>query len=101
MIFPFADSSIFSAILANMLASAWVSRVSNIFPEEIHDQEFRAVAVYFRNRADLFFSVIPSDEYQGPFIKDCKRRFGQLDPLGGNETRERMERYGKMLDKVS
>jgi hypothetical protein len=91
----------FFFVLTNLLASAWVSRVSNILSEEIYNAHFTAVAAYFRNRADLFFGVIPPHEYPGPFLEDCKRRFRQLDPLTGNETRERMDRYGKMLDKLS
>jgi hypothetical protein len=91
----------FFFILLNLLASAWVSRVSDILSEEIYDAHFRGVAIYFQNRAELFFSVIPPGVYTRPFLEDCKRRFTQLDPLSGNEVRERMEGYGKMLDKVS
>jgi len=76
-------------ILVNLLFQAWASRTSRTLSEEIYNAHFASVAYYFRNRADLFFSIAEDRDYTTGFIEDCKRRFEKLKPL----TRAEMGRW--------
>jgi hypothetical protein len=84
-------------ILIDLLASAYASRRSDIMPDEIYDAHFSAVAMFFQNRAELFFSSFDPSVYTKSFSQDCERRFKRLSPLSGTEMRDRLERYGKVL----
>jgi hypothetical protein len=90
----------FISILVDLLGSAYASRRRNIMPEEIYEAHFKAVAVFFHNRAELFFQSFDRGFYTKSFYEDCERRFKLLSPLSGTEMRDRLERYDKALSEI-
>ena len=88
----------FLQLLANLLYQAAVSRARGTLSEEVYDAHFISAAYYFRNRADLFFPIVPEREYPAAFIKDCKRRFAKLTPLTKIEMSREICEYANLLD---
>lgn len=91
----------FIRILIQMLSSAYESRKHDIMPEDTYEVQFKSVAWYFHNRADLFFSSFNHDLYSTDFSQDCERRFKQLTPINATEVRARWESYRKTISELS
>jgi hypothetical protein len=92
---------LFIEILIDILSSAYSARSRNILPDDLYETQFRSVAAYFLNRAELFFSSIDKSFYSKNFIDDCERRFKQLNPLKGTEAPERWGKYEKILSELT
>ena len=90
----------FLQVLANLLYQAWASRVRGTLSEEVYQAHFNSVVYYFRNRADLFFPIVPEREYPGNFIRDCRRRLNKLKPLTRTEMSRDICDYAALLDRA-
>jgi len=90
----------FLQLLANLLYQAQASRVRGTLSEKVYQAHFNSVAYYFRNRADLFFPIVPEREYPAAFIEDCRRRFAKLRPLTKIEMSKEICEYANLLDQA-